>query len=386
MRRWRGIVFGLLLLAGALGIGWVLVFKPVPVVMHEVATGDVTEHIPGSGAIECPRVVQPGFEVTGRITSLLVDQGDRVKAGAEIARIDDEVYRAEESAAAEAVVLARVSLDRLRADIKRAEAQREGADAHARRQEEAFKSNTISRDLLDQAVERARVAEAELERAKAALAEGDSRLAAELRALEVSRAKLQRTVLKSPIDGIVLARLAEPGDVAVPGGAVLRIGDTAGVWASVWVDETFLPQLKPGQAATVELRSTPGGSLAGRVLRVGREVDRETRELLVDIALTNPPEQLAVGQRADARIHGTSASGVTRVPSEYLVFRSDGAFAWVDEGGKAALREVTPGIRGRDWVEITGGLAAGDTVLRPTPGARAELHDGARVTAQEPAP
>lgn len=122
------------------------------------------------------------------------------------------------------------------------------------------------------------------------------------------------------------------------------------------------------------------------MLRVGREVDRETRELLVDIALTNPPEQLAVGQRADARIHGASASGVTRVPSEFLVFRSDGAFAWVDEDGKAALREVTPGIRGRDWVEITGGLAAGDTVLRPTPGARAELRDGARVTAQEPAP
>lgn len=386
MKRWRGMLVGLLLLAGAAGLGWVLVFKPVPVIMHEVATGDVTEHIPGSGAIECPRVVQPGFEVTGRIIAVLVDQGDRVQAGAEIARIDAEVYRAEESAVAAAAELARVSLDRLRADIKRAEAQREGAAAHAKRQEDAFKSNTISRDLLDQAIERARVAEAELDRANAALTEGESRLAAELRALEVSRAKLQRTVLRSPIDGIVLARVSEPGDVAVPGGAVLRIGDTTGVWASVWVDETFLPQLKPGQSATVELRSAPGGSLQGRVLRVGREVDRETRELLVDIELTNPPEQLAAGQRADARIHGASATAVTRVPSEFLVFRSDGAFAWVHDGGKAALRQVTPGIRGRDWVEITGGLAAGDKVLRPTPGARAELHDGARVSAQESAP
>ncbi|MCC7509027.1 MAG: efflux RND transporter periplasmic adaptor subunit [Planctomycetes bacterium] len=386
MKRWRGILIGLLVLAGAVVLGWVLVFKPVPVIMHEVASGDVTEHIPGAGAIECPRVVQPGFEVTGRITSLLVDQGDRVKAGDEIARIDDEVYRAEESAAVEAAALARVSLDRLRAEIKRAEAQHAGAVTHARRQEEAFKSNTISRDLLDQALERAGVAEAELERAKAALAEGESRLAAELRALEVSRAKLQRTVLHSPIDGIVLARLSEPGDVAVPGGAVLRLGSTEGVWASVWVDETFLPQIKPGQAATVELRSAPGSSLQGRVLRVGREVDRETRELLVDIELTTPPEQLAVGQRADARIHGAAVTGVTRVPSEFLVFRSNGAFAWVNDGGRAALREVVPGVRGRDWVEIRGGLSAGDTVMRPTPGARGELTDGARVTAREPAP
>lgn len=386
MKRWRGILIGLVVLVGAAVLGWVLVFKPVPVIVHEVDVGNVTEHIPGTGAIECPRVVQPGFEVTGRIASLLVDQGDRVKAGDEVARIDAEVYRAEESAAVEAAELARVSLNRLRADIKRAEAQRTGAVAHAKRQEDAFKSNTISRDLLDQAIERASVAEAELERAKAALAEGESRLASELRVLEVSRAKLQRTVLRSPIDGVVLARLAEPGDVAVPGGAVLRIGDTAGVWASVWVDETFLPQLKPGQAATVDLRSAPGSSLQGRVLRVGREVDRETRELLVDIELASPPAQLAVGQRADARIHGAAVTGVTRVPSEYLVFRSDGAFAWVSDGGRAALREVEPGIRGRDWVEIRSGLNAGDTVLRPTPGARGELSDGARVSAQGPAP
>lgn len=386
MKRWRGILIGVLLLAGAAGLGWVLVFKPVPVIVHEVAAGDVTEHIPGTGAIECPRVVQPGFEVTGRISSLLVDQGDRVKAGQEIARIDAEVYRAEESAAVEAAELARVSLGRLRADIKRATAQRTGADAHAKRQEDAFRSNTISRDLLDQALERASVAEAELDRANAAMAEGESRLAAELRALEVSRAKLQRTVLHSPIDGIVLARLSEPGDVAVPGGAVLRIGDTTGVWASVWVDETFLAQLKPGQAAVVEVRSTPGSSLHGKVLRIGREVDRETRELLVDIELTDPPAQLAVGQRADARIQGAAVANVTRVPAEFLVFRSGGAFAWVIEGQRAALREVEPGIRGREWIEIRAGLKAGDTVLRPTPGVRGELHDGARVSAQESAP
>lgn len=386
MKRWRGVVVGLLLVAGAAALAWTLVFKPVPVFLHEVGTGDVTETIPGTGAIECPRVVQPGFEVTGRITSMLVDQGDPVKAGDEIARIDDEVYRAEESAAAEAAELARVSLERLRADIKRAEAQREGAQAHARRQDEAFKSSTISRDLLDQAIERARVAEAELDRARAALAEGDSRLAAELRALDVSRAKLQRTVLRSPIDGIVLARLAEPGDVAVPGGAVLRLGDTAGVWASVWVDETFLPRLKPGQEATVELRSAPASALKGRVLRVGREVDRETRELLVDIELTGAPQQLAVGQRADARIHGASAAGVTRVPPEFLVVRGEGAFAWVSDGGRAVLREIEPGIRGRQWVEVRSGLQPGQTVLRATGGARAELRDGARVAAQEPAP
>jgi HlyD family secretion protein len=386
MRRWRGILIGLLVLILAGVAAWLLVFKPVAVVAHEVTRGEVTEHIPGTGAIECPRVVSPGFEVTGRITELLVDQGDSIRKGQELARIDDEVYRAEVNTAGEEVELVRASLERLRADIKRATAQQEGAAAHVERQQEAFNSNVISRDLLDQAIERARVAEADLERARAALMEGEQQLAASERALETARARLQRTVLVSPLDGLVLARLSEPGDVAVPGGAVLRIGDRSSVWASVWVDETFLPNLKPGQPATVELRSNPGQGLEAEVYRIGREVDRETRELLVDLVVKDAPERLAVGQRADARIHGSTATDVVRVPSEFLVMRSSGAFLWVQEDGKAVLREVVPGLRGREWVEISEGLSSGDVIVRPTPGARKELRDGVRISAQEPSP
>jgi HlyD family secretion protein len=385
MRRWRGILASLIVVALAGAVLWVLVFKPVTVVAHELARGDVMESIPGTGAIECPRVVSAGFELTGRIVELLADQGDAVVKGQQLARIDAEVYRAEEAAAVQEVELVRAALARLRSDIKRAEAQQQGAAAHVKRQEDAFRGNIISRDVLDQAIERARVAEADLERANAAMVEGEQSLAAAERALEVARARLQRTILRSPLDGIVLLRLGEPGDVAVPGGAVLRIGDNSSVWASVWVDETFLPALKPGQAASVVLRSSPGIELQAEVLRIGREVDRETRELLVDLVLRDVPELLAVGQRADAQIHGSTSRNVVRAPSEFLVMRSDGAFVWQQIGGKAVLREVVVGLRGREWVEISSGVAAGDVILRPTPGARAALRDGARVAAVESA-
>ncbi|MBZ0136943.1 MAG: efflux RND transporter periplasmic adaptor subunit [Planctomycetes bacterium] len=386
MRKWRGLVAGVLVVVLGGAAVWMLVFKPVPVFEHVIGSGDVVEHIPGTGAIEYPRIVSPGFEVTGRITQVLVDQGDTITSGQELARIDDEVYRAEEGAAGEEVELVRASLDRLRADIKRADAQNVGALAHVRRQEEAFKSSTISRDTLDQAIERAGVADAELARTKAALVEGERRLAAATRAHEVAVARLQRTILRSPLDGVVLARLLEPGDVAVPGSAALRIGDNSDVWASVWVDETFLSQLMPGQKATVALRSSPEGVLDAEVLRVGREVDRETRELLVDLRIENAPSQLAVGQRADAMIHGRTSGDVVRVPSEYLVMMSDGAFVWAVNGGKVELRQTELGIRGREWVEIRTGLAAGDVIARPTPGVRKELRDGVRITVQEPTP
>lgn len=385
MRRWQGIAIGLVLLAVAALATWMLVFKPVPVFEHTVGSGDVVEYIPGTGAIEYPRIVSPGFEVTGRITQMLVDQGDAIAVGQELARIDDEVYRAQENAAAEEVELVRASLDRLRADIKRAEAQNTGAQAHVQRQREAFKSNTISRDILDQAIERAGVAEAEVDRTKAALIEGERRLASAKRAHEVTSARLQRTVLRSPLDGVVLARLLETGDVAVPGSPALRIGDDSAVWASVWVDETFLSQLKAGQRATINLRSNPGAVLNAEVVRVGREVDRETRELLVDLRIVNVPKKLAVGQRADAMIRGRTSKDVVRVPSEYLVMMADGAFVWVAESDKVELRRTKLGIRGRDWVEIRDGLGEGDTIARPTPGVRKELKDGVRIAKQDPA-
>ncbi len=386
MRRWRGIVAGIVVLAAAGVATWMLVFKPVPVFEHTVGSGEVVEHIPGTGAIEYPRIVSPGFELTGRITKVLVDQGDTVSAGQELARIDDEVYRAEESAAAQEVELVRSSLDRFRADIKRAEAQNVGAQAHVRRQEEAFKSNTISRDVLDQAIERSGVAEAEVDRAKAALVEGERRLAAASKSHDVASARLQRTILRSPLDGIVLARLLEAGDVAVPGSPTLRIGDNSAVWASVWVDETFLSQLKPGQKARIVMRSTPGVELDAEVVRVGREVDRETRELLVDLRIADFPEKLAVGQRADAMIQGRTSSNAVRVPAEYLVMMTDGAYVWVMNGGKVELRHTELGIRGRQWVAIREGLAAGEVLARPTPGVRKELADGVRVSVQETAP
>lgn len=385
--RWRNsILWGTVLAVAGAAALWFLIFKPVPVFVHEVQRGDVQEQFPGSGSIEFERVSALGFEIPGRIISIHVNQGDRVKTGQLLAGLDTDVVRAEEAAAAEDVELVRASLDRLRADVARAGAQHDGAVSHAARQEEAFRAHSVSQDALDQAVERVRVAEAELARAKAALSEGERKLAWSAKQLEAARARLARGSLVSPVDGLVLARLAEPGDVAVTGGVVLRVGETSAVWASVWVDESFLAKLRPGQPARVSLRSSPESALEASVLRVGLEVDRESRELVVDLLIPQAPATLAAGQRADAVILGDLARDAVFVPSAFLLTRGGASWVWVDDGGRAALREVKTGVQSRERIEIRQGLQEGERVIRPAPGTVTGLADGTRISIQESQP
>ena len=99
-----------------------------------------------------------------------------------------------------------------------------------------------------------------------------------------------------------MRRNRELGAVVNPGVSIMDIVERDTIWASVWVDETRLAEIRPGQAAQVVMRSMPGRAFAGKVKRLARETDRETREHLVDIGLDELPENWSLGQRLEARI------------------------------------------------------------------------------------
>jgi HlyD family secretion protein len=118
---------------------------------------------------------------------------------------------------------------------------------------------------------------------------------------------LQRLAFKegrliSPVDGLLTRRLREPGNIVTAGTPVLTVISTSKLWVRAWVDETALGTLQIGQGARIELRSHPGLTFPGRVDRIGRQSDRQTHELLVDVELLERPPLFAVGQRADVRI------------------------------------------------------------------------------------
>lgn len=375
----RRIVTWVLLVAGA-GIAiYFILFRAAEVTPNRVSKGEVIVEALGTGSVESRRTINVGFEVTGRVVRIEVDQGERVKEGQELAAIDNKTFKAEMALSKQEVSLADATLSRFKADIERAQAVLKGAKDALNRTQPLVKSGASSEEELDVANERYQVASAELARAQAAELEGQESVLAAKRRLDRAKEQFNRTVVRSPFDGIVLRREREVGDVAVPGAAVLRLAATDTVWASVWVDEIYLDKLSNGLSAKIVLRSDPKRLIDGRVFRIGREVDRETRELLVDVTFDQVPEKLAFGQRVDLWIEVARRSEVLRVPAT-AVLRVDGREGvFVSEGSHAQFRSVEFGARGRDLIEVRSGISQGDIVLNPSLGNKKRLRDGQRI-------
>ncbi len=333
---------------------------PISVPGEAVKADAVVAEVLGVGALESISEVDVGFEAAGRIIALAVDEGAVVNVGDELGRLDAAdagrdlaVAGAAESVASAGVSRAEAELARGRAALARARADRSRADA-------VFAAGDISVAAHDAAVEGETGAAAEVSALEAALLQAHHARDGAERASGVRAAAVDDGVLRSPIAGLVVARHGEVGEQVARGAPAFTIVATESMRVSAWVDETALSRLAVGQPARLVFRSEPQTSYPGRVERIGREVDRATHELVVDVTALELPKNFAVGQRADAFIE------VGRVESALSVPRSwcEGGCKVVEDG-RSILRPVTLGLVGRERVEVAAGLQPGDVVLAP---------------------
>lgn len=235
------------------------------------------------------REAQLGFRVGGRIAVALVDEGDRVEAGAPMARLDAAPYR-DAMAAAEARVRARrAALDKLRngpraSEIAQAQAEWEALLADLRKtrldEERAARlraSDAVSQATLDDATAFRDVARARAAAAEAALAllkegareEDIAAAEAELQIAEAdlaaARTALEDAELRAPAAGVVVSRVREPGAIVSPGDVVYALSLSDGVWVRAYVPEPELGRVHPGMAVEVVTDTAPDRPYRGRV-------------------------------------------------------------------------------------------------------------------------
>jgi len=224
-------------------------------------------------------------------------------------------------------------------------------------------AGSVSGRDLDLAEQQLSLAQADLDRVHAAQGEAQKQIAVASGATDTKLATVTRAVLVSPFDGVVIRRFKDPGDTVVVGSTVLRIVAVDRLWARAAVDESSLGDLRERLPAEIALLGEPGKPLSGLVDRIGREVDRQTHEVLVDVLLAELPARLAIGRRADVRIAVERRTNVTRIP--LAVVRSEGAtrFVFVDRGGRIGRVNVQLGAVGAELVEVTAGLTPGEAVL-----------------------
>ncbi|MGE0666796.1 MAG: efflux RND transporter periplasmic adaptor subunit [Sphingomonadales bacterium] len=288
-----------------------------------------------------------GAEVGGlAITEVLVDEGDEVKRGQVLARLNDSVLRAQ--------------LAQQEAGIVSARAQLTEAQANLRRAEELLPKGHISGQTAD-----ARRASASTAQAQLALAEA---------ARDETRAKLEQTRIVSPDDGYVSARSAVIGQIVNSGDQLFRVVRDSRLELDAEIPESTLPVLAPGLAVQVSAEGV--APTTATIRAVAPSVDTKSRLGLAHIALP-PGSGFRPGMFAQASV-ALKDSAALMVPASAVVYRDGAAGVFVTaRDGTVRFRKVVTGERAGDLVEVSDGLAAGDQVALKGAGF---LEDGDKVT------
>ena len=297
---------------------------PPQVRVAQVGGGALAASVTGVGTVALRREVSLGFTSAGRIARLTVNEGDAVRRGQLLAALDNTVVGAESA---------------------RAAAEYERAAAEYRRSDTLLKQGWITRPRLESAK-------------AAALAADAQRRAA---GFQTSTA-----TIVAPGSGVVLARLAEPGQVVPVGTPVLVIGEQAsGYVLRVPLSDRDAARLTVGAPAAVTLAALGGAPIAGRLIELAGRADRATGTFAAEIALPDDA-RLRSGQIGDARItaQGSGTATIAVPPGAVFAARAGAGFVYVVDRAtkRVALRQVTLGDTGDDGIVVTGGLARGEWV------------------------
>ncbi|HWQ93087.1 MAG TPA: efflux RND transporter periplasmic adaptor subunit [Clostridia bacterium] len=363
-------------------VGYRVKFAPVVVIAHTIGNGEVCGEVMGTGTLEARVKTTISPRIQERLAEVLVDQGDFVKSGHLLARLDDSETRQQVAIAEATLSAARATVERVRADQARAEAVLRQTELDHQRSTELLAGKIAAQAEFDKTVETMQVAEADLKRSQLAIIEAERAVLTAEKNLLYQKEHLTFTEMRSPFDGMITRRDRDPGGVVVPGASVLQIVATNEIWVSAWVDETSMAGLSLGQPAVVVFRSESDKRYTGAVARLGRETDRETREFVVDVRVKELPENWTIGQRAEVFIETGHKTGVLLVPQQFVQWRGNKPGVFVQDKGRARWRPVSLGMRGSRQVEAVQGLSAGDQVVKLPEGQKQVLSDGQRVGAK----
>lgn len=375
-RGWSALALVLILL---IALGWRLLRGGPAVEVLEVQPGPVVSEVFGTGTLEARVKATLSSRLQERLAEVLVDQGDPVREGQVLARLDEGELRRQVDVAVAGLAAAQATAERVKVDETRAEAVAAQARQDHVRLLDLVAQRVSAQSDLDKAVERLQVAESDLLRARAATREAQELVNAAGKSVAYHQERLGFARLTSPFDGLVTRRDRDPGGVVVPGSSILQVISTNEIWVAAWVDETAAAALQPGQPARVVFRSEPEREFPGEVVRLGRETDRETREFLVDVRVRELPRNWTVGQRAEVSVETAREAQVLRVPERFVHWREGRSGVWVVRDRRVEWREVTLAGGDRTHRVVRDGLQPGERVAWGGTGSGQDLRPGQRV-------
>jgi membrane fusion protein, multidrug efflux system len=289
-----------------------------------------------SGSLMPEREAAVRAQVGGSILQTFVDQGQAVRAGQTLGRIESGGLQDVYLSARSGVTAASNNADIARRDLERAE-KLLAAGAIAERDIEQARRSAIA--------------------ANAALADARARLA-------TAQKQVANTVITAPISGIVSDRQVSAGDVVQPGALLFTVVDPSSMRLEGSVPAEQLSQVKLGAPVTFTVNGYPGRTFTGKVTRINPTADPATRQVRIVVSIPNAEGRLVGGLFANGRLASETHTGML-VPASAVDSRSNVPAVFRIKSGKVERVPVQLGLRdeGAERVEIASGVQLGDTLL-----------------------
>lgn len=313
----------------------------VPVETAQVRVGAIDAAYRGTATLEAEDEATVTAKTGGVIEEVLVEEGDRVRRGQ---------------------VLARMETDKLRLEVARAKAALDKIEQDYKRNESVYQRNLVSRE----AYERSKF---ELDGARAAY--------------DLSQLALRESEIRAPFDGVISLRHIKVGNQIQPGSPAFRVTRLDRLWAHLYVPERDIHKLASGQPVALSVDAWPGLQFRGEILRVNPVVDAQTGTVKVTVAMAPKQAELKPGMFGRVEIRYDRRASAVLVPKDAVLTEDAAQAVFVIAGGKASRRAVKLGYSDIDHYEVLEGLKDGEEVVVT---GQTSLKDASRVQVVNAAP
>lgn len=356
-----------------LGIGvaalfvWIVMTQgplaPIKVTVDKVQTGNISSSVFGVGTIKARRSYNLSPTMTSRIKNVMVDQGDRIVAGQLLAEMDPVDLDEKLTGSKRSIEKAANSIVAWEAQLSEAQSRLKTISATFSRYQELHAHGFISQEMLDAKQYEKNAASAALAAATANLDAAREEYAKTQMDMRGIGKLYAQTKLFSPVNGVIAARLADPGSTIIGGQVVLQAIDTASLWIEARIAQKQAGSVRIGQDVEIVLRSQPHTVIMGKVARVDMISDAVTEERIVNVTFNRLPEA-SINEYAEVTIKMQELNNVRYIASAAVKRIGKQKGVWALRDGEVKFREVSTGVTTMDGrTQVLGGIGDDDTII-----------------------
>lgn len=296
--------------------------------------------IQGIGELDAQLIYNLGFPVGGRMTELYADHGDTVSSGLLLAQLDASELLATLEETQAFLEKTRLEIQTTQQDIQLNQERYHLTKLQHDRNKTMVQKQAISQAQFDESESSKLQAKITLESAKTRLKLIRAELNRIEKSLEVIHAKLANLKLHTPVDGMIIERMAEAGESLMPGQAVFKLVQPDSLWIKAYIDERVSGQLSPNQPAEIQLRSKPEQTFYGYVKRIDAQSDSVTLERVVYLAFNPPLPEPFLYEQAQVKIHTHTLEQTLNLPNAALSLYKTQHGLWLKQDGRAHFMPI----------------------------------------------